>query len=199
MEVVNNTFTTVSTVITTVLDVILQAVKLVLQLITGDFEGAGKTLQSIVETIWRGVKKVFETQLDSIKKIVGAFDLAAAGRAIIDSLRKGIEGKWEGLKSWFKDKLEGLRNMLPFSEPKDPASPLRNLSAAGRGITEQIQKGLNDLDSGFLRPVATAATAGGGAVAIQVTQNFYGPADEVLVRRAAQQGLAEALRQRGIS
>lgn len=196
--VVKTAFGNIKTTIETTLSVILGLVKAAMQLINGDFEGAGETLKRTVGTLWEGVKTIFTNNLNGIKEIVKGLKLDEAGRAILESLKSGINEKWEGLKSWFRDKLQGLRDMLPFSEPKDSSSPLRNLSKAGEGIREQIQKGLDESFRGdFLRPVAAAAGGAGGAMSISVVQNFYGPADEATVRRGSERGLRDALRQAG--
>lgn len=198
--IVETMFGNLKIVIETTLNVVLGIVKTVLQLINGDFEGAGASLQSIVQTLWDGISGIFRNNLDGIGRLVGNFDLAGAGRAIVDGLRRGISDKWDDLTSWFRRKLESLRNMLPFSEPRDPQSPLRNLSKAGEGIIEQIQKGLDQpLSGAFLNPVATAAGGGGGGpVTISLIQNFYGPADGQTVERGSRRGLTDALRQLGV-
>lgn len=199
MTVARNTLDTVSTIFTTTLSVILDTVKLFFQILTGDWEGAADTLRNIATTLWDGITTIFRNQLNSIGQIVLGFDLGDAGGRVIDSLRRGIENKWGDLVNWFRRKLEGLRNMLPFSEPKDPSSPLRNLDRAGEGLIEQVQKGLDraGFSGGFLQPLATAATGVGGP--ISVVQNFYGPADAEQVRQASEGGLRAAFRQRGMA
>jgi hypothetical protein len=43
---------------------------------------------------------------------------------------------------WFKSKLDDLTSLLPFSEPKDPTSPLRGLAQAGEAIVKNITAGM---------------------------------------------------------
>lgn len=58
-------------------------------------------------------------------------NMKEAGWKIVEGIKQGIEERWEAFKNWFREKLQNLRNMLPFSEPKDPMSSLRNLSRSG--------------------------------------------------------------------
>lgn len=200
--VVSNMFQIVETTFTTALSVILDAVKLFFQVLTGDWEGAGETLKNIARTLWDGITEIFRLQLNSIGQILFGFDLGDAGGALLGSLRRGIENKWNDLKDWFKRKIQSLRDMLPFSEPKDPTSPLRNLDRAGVGLVEQVQKGLDkaSFSSGFLRPLAGAAAgATGGMGPISLVQNFYGPAEPEAVRQASEKGIRSAFRQRGMA
>ena len=199
MSIVRNTFDTVMTVIDTALRVVLDLVKLFFQILTGDWQGAGETLTRIASTLWDGITEIFRLKLNSIGQLIGGFNLGDMGAALIDSLRRSIENKWNDLVNWWRRKLEQLRNLLPFSEPKDPSSPLRNLDKAGAGLIEQIQVGLDraGFSGNFLQPLATAATGAGGS--ISVVQNFYGPADAETVRNAAESGLRSAFRQRGMA
>jgi phage-related minor tail protein len=199
--VVTVAFNNIKTAIETTLSVILTAITLAMQLITGDFEGAAESLNTIVTTLWDGISTIFTNNLDGIKQLIERFDLADAGQAILDGLKQGIRDGWDDLVDWWGDRLQDLRDMLPFSEPKDPNSPLRNLAMAGRGVVEQVQKGLDEagFSSGFLRPLATAAAGAGGASygPISLVQNFYGPADPPAVKAASENGLRSVLRRRG--
>lgn len=199
--VVGNMFQVIETTFTTALRVILDAVRLFFQVLTGDWEGAGDTLKNIARTLWDGITEIFRLQLNSIGQLVGGFNLGDAGGKLINSLKDGISRKWDDLKNWFKNKIQGLRDMLPFSEPKDPTSPLRNLDRAGEGLIEQVQRGLDraGFSSGFLRPLAGAAAgAGGGMGPITILQNFYGPTDPMQVENASEQGVRKAFRQKGM-
>jgi phage-related minor tail protein len=200
MEVVGNAFSTIQTVIETVTSVVLDTIKVFLQVLTGDWEGAAQTLKDIVTSIWDGILEIFRLQLNSIGQIVGDFDLGDAGGALINSLRRGIENKWNELKSWWRRKIQELRDMLPFSEPKDPSSPLRNLHKAGEGLVEQFQKGLDSatFSSSFLNPLA-GGVGTGGIGAVSIVQNFYGPAEPEAVNSATQSGLRRVFRQRGLA
>lgn len=122
IQVAKNTFDSIKVIIDTVLRTILDLVTVAMQLITGDFEGAGETLKGIVTRLWEAIKTIFSNQLNSIKTLITNFDLSAAGTAIINSLKRGIEGAWEGLVGWWRGKLGQLTDMLP-SLPSLPSLP----------------------------------------------------------------------------
>lgn len=206
MTVVNNTFTVVFSVIDTTLRTVGDLVTAFLQLLTGDFEGMGQTLIGIVGRIWETVLLVFQTQLDSIFTLFGLKDWASAGAAIVEGIQNGIAGAWNNLTDWFSSRLQGLRNLLPFSEPKDPTSPLRNLSKSGAAMVEMFGDGMtSELDrlrgslSGGLASLvgapstAGAAVAGGDTYHIAVSLDSGGYEAGV----AAGNGIVDALRRRG--
>ena len=97
-----------------------------------------------------------------------------------------------------KEKLTELRNLLPFSEPKDPSSPLRGLARSGEAIVGQIQTGINraSLDLGAALGGA-GARAGGGPVLVYQTINSGGEIDGGVVRRASRDGVVDAMRRSG--
>lgn len=69
-----------------------------------------------------------------------------AGGKLVSSFLDGLQASWGTVESWFSGKLQALRNQLPFSEPKDPSSPLRGLPKSGKAIVEMLQKGLDGAD-----------------------------------------------------
>lgn len=199
-SLVQNNLQVILTAFTTVLDVVLQTVKLFLQILTGDWQGAGETLKSIAQTIWDGISEIFRLQLENLRTLVGGIDLAAAGRAILDGLKQGMIDKWHEVESWFYDKLQRLRNMLPFSEPKDPTSPLRGLSKAGSAAMEEIQKGIERSALGLgklnvpalMGGAAQTATNGPITITVHVNGENGGMGDSVRL------GVLDALRQAGL-
>jgi len=115
-------------------------------IISGDWEGAWETIKGVVSTIWDGIVSVIETAIEGIKSIVSigieelpkiitniGSALFNAGKAIIEKLKEGLANKLEEVKNWFADRLQDLRDMLPFSEPK-AASPLRGLAKSGEAF-----------------------------------------------------------------
>ena len=100
---------------------------------------------------WNKIKEAWEKLVNFLKEKWNAFKewvsgiwekMKEAGRKIVEGIKKGIEEKWEALKAWFKDKLQKLRNLLPFSEPKDPTSPLRMLHQSGKAIITSVGEGI---------------------------------------------------------
>jgi TP901 family phage tail tape measure protein len=51
--------------------------------------------------------------------------LYEAGANIVDSIKRGIKSKWEEFKSWWGQKIQGIRDFLPFSPAK--VGPLKDL------------------------------------------------------------------------
>ncbi len=116
--------------------------------------------------------------LDNIKTGIGGWvegavnwagdKLTGVGRAIVDGLKQGISDAWGRLLDWFNHKLDELRDMLPFSEPKDLNSPLRNLSQSGFAIGQMIQSGIDSFGPLHINSLAAplvvqAADYAGGA------------------------------------
>lgn len=51
--------------------------------------------------------------------------LYEAGANMVDSIKRGIQSKWEEFKGWWGQKIQGIRDFLPFSPAK--VGPLRDL------------------------------------------------------------------------
>jgi phage-related protein len=173
---------------------ILDIVTAVLQVLTGDFEGAGNTIRGIVARWW----EFFRDAFNAIKRQITSIDWGAVGRSVVDGIWRGMQGAWGGLQSWFDDRLQELRNQLPFSEPKDPASPLRGLADSGAAIVDQIRSGIEAAGAlvapGLgMQPQAMAAGAG----AFNITINVNG-SDAGGVGVAARDGVLQALRAAGV-
>jgi len=65
------------------------------------------------------------------------------GKALVNSIKNGIDSAWMALVLWFKELLRKLRDILPGSEPRDPTSPMRNLARTGRALVENIASGID--------------------------------------------------------
>ena len=174
---------------------ILDVVTAILQVLTGDFEGAGQTMRGIVSRWW----EFFRDAFDAIKRQITSIDWGGVGRAVVDSIWRGMRNAWGGLSGWFGDRLQELRNQLPFSEPRDPDSPLRGLADSGAAIVDQIRSGIEAAGSltapGLgMQPAAMAAGVG----AMTITINNYGVADAAGAGAASRDGVLAALRARGL-
>ncbi len=132
-----------------------------------------------------------------------------AGSAATTGFFDGLKEGWTKIDTWFKDKLQAMKNLLPFSEPKDPSSPLRGLGKSGESMINMIREGmerasgnLNSEVGGLAAPAM--AIAGGTTTAtnlggITIHQVFQGAADAPAVRQAATTGILDALRAAGVS
>jgi phage host-nuclease inhibitor protein Gam len=65
------------------------------------------------------------------------------GAKMITQFLDGLKSSWGDVSSWFTGKLSELRAQLPFSEPKDPSSPLRGLAKSGAAMVDMFQSGIN--------------------------------------------------------
>jgi hypothetical protein len=177
---------------------ILDLVKVIMQLITGDWEGAWQTIQGIFERIWDAILTGGGAQLDSLWALISDFggDMLRAGGEWVAGLWDGIAGAWSGMIEDVRRKLRELRDLLPFSEPKDSSSPLRNLGRSGEAIVRNIQEGLDSMRLNINQtaaPVAAGAGAGPISIVINVSSGQGGE-----VGRQVEGGVLAALRQVGL-
>jgi len=102
-------------------------------------------------------------------------DAVSIGAKIANSVKEGIKRKWGEVTEWFRKKLQELRNLLPFSEPKDKRSPLYGLSESGKAIVHNMAIGMRDFD---FQSAAAAALSDmkmslSDVVSRPNTMNFY--------------------------
>ena len=199
MRIVRNVGDVVSLIFDQFVGNILDIVQLGLQLLTGDWEGAGETLERVWQRTWDTAKGIATAALDSVLAILGEFipDFSLSGEALIDGLLGGLQASWESVKGWFS----GLS--WP-SLPSLPSLPSFNIPGFASG-TPFAPGGLAVVHGGemILPRGAQVLTAnqvqgmrsGGGDV--YLTQNFYGAADSQRVGRAGRDGTRAALLSRG--
>jgi len=96
----------------------------------------------------------------------------------VEALKQGIKDAWGSLVDMWKQKLADLADMLPWSEPKDPRSPLRNLSESGRSLVENFTAGMDfdQLQAALRNQLAAVArnVEGAGIGDMIVNQNIEG-------------------------
>lgn len=63
-----------------------------------------------------------------------------AGKALMESLWKGIQDKWAEVKKMFTDLLDDIRDLLPFSDAKK--GPLSNLTKSGEQFVNTVVEGM---------------------------------------------------------
>jgi hypothetical protein len=195
MAVVGTTMAWTATYMGTMMQTVVDIVTLALQLLTGDWEGAGQTLQGILSR-WQ---EFFRSAFDAIVRTIQNIDWGGVGRAILDTLWAGMRAAWDSGIDWFRDRLSDLRNMLPFSEPKDATSPLRNLGRSGEAIVGMIQEGINNAAAWTIPALNLPEVAGAGAGApISITINVSGVSDPTGVGLASRDGVLAGLRAAGL-
>ena len=111
--------------------------------IVDPFNAALDWFRSLPETIGTLVEENIITPFDEMSE-----RLRESGAAIVDNIKAGILEKWDGLVSWFRDRLQTLRDMWPLSEPRDHTSPLTHLDDSGAAMLNNVMGGIR----GAMRP-----------------------------------------------
>lgn len=176
---------------------VMDIVTVFLQLLTGDWEGAGETLRGILDRWFVFFRDGIMAIVDGISNWFNSVDWGAVGQSVIDGIWAGMQAAWGNLQNWFWDGLNGLRDMLPFSEPRDPASPLRGLRESGMAIVDMLQQGIAEAGQLMAPGLAAATSTGSVTAAPNITINIYGGGDATSVGRASRDGVLDALRSAG--
>lgn len=93
-------------------------------------------MKNVFSSIWNGIKQIFQNDINFIKSVTH-IDLAAQGRAIMDSLLRGLKQAWENVKSF----VGGIGNWI--KEHKGPISyDEQLLIPAGQAIMSGLNGGL---------------------------------------------------------
>lgn len=146
-----------------------------------------KTINWSWENYWKDIKEIWRlataslnmkmgewgTQLQTAVTKIGT-DIYKGGANIMTSLWDGMKSKWGEVEGWFSNQLTWLRAQLPFSEPKDPSSPLRGLQKSGESIVGMVQSGM-ERASMTVEPLAAALLPQGPQLATQTTTTNHGP------------------------
>lgn len=135
---------------------LVRIVQSFLEIIETIFAEAWAKVVTDVTTTWDLLKGAVDTGVSTVVGIVKALpgQLAGVGEAAVTMVWDGLKAKWGELEAWFTDQLQGLRDQLPFSEPKDASSPLYGLSKSGAAIVEMLATGLGR--AGDVLPTAMA-------------------------------------------
>lgn len=128
-----------------------------LEAITGLFGTTWDNIKSATSSAWEEIKSSVSGGIDGLVKLIEGIpdQVASVGKAIVDSIWNGIRDEWYKLVDWFNNELQKLKDKLPFSEPKDPTSPLRGLQKSGRATVDMFQSGMRQAG-----PLVTPAMIG---------------------------------------
>lgn len=146
--------------------------------------GVWGSIRDSASRTWGRIKEAVTGPIDAAwERIKGlASDFYEAGKNLIQSLIDGITGAATSLYNRAREIAQNVRDILPFSEPRDPRSPLRNLESAGEAIFANIAAGFPGgaavLDNALraeLSGLSLAIPSGGPTPAQQVTQNYNIP------------------------
>jgi TP901 family phage tail tape measure protein len=122
---------------------------------------------------WDGIVQWFSNMWDKIVASIEALGerFIKAGENIVNSLKQGIENKWEEFKGWWSQKMQGIRDFLPFSPAK--VGPLRDIhklklmetiaaSVKMEPLHRAMTRSTGIAMSAFPRTLATASVGGRG-------------------------------------
>lgn len=116
-------------------------------------------VKNVFSSIWNGIKGIFNNNVQFIKSVMH-IDLGAQGRAIMDSLLRGLKQAWENVKSF----VGGIGNWI--KEHKGPISyDEQLLIPAGQAIMSGLNGGLTTGFSEVRNNVSSMA----GVISDQVT------------------------------
>lgn len=130
----------IETTIDSAMNVIQGIVTTILGVVTGDWDKAAEGIKQIVGGFADYIGDTFGNILDLIEGLGGRG--AAAGRAFIDNIKQGVLDSISSLIDAAKKAMEGLTDILPGSEPKDPSSPLRGLGKRGEAMMMNFASGI---------------------------------------------------------
>lgn len=183
----------------------LDIVTTILQLLTGDFEGAGETLRGILNRWASFFADIIGTIVNGIRRRFAEIDWGDIGRGIIagiaDGIRNGAGSIADAARDAAEDAFDAARNFLGIHSPSTVAADQIGKPFAqgiGAGISDELARmsssvmgGIN----GMLGAMQPAAASGG---AISITLNISGYSDGAGVGLAARDGLLTALRSAGL-
>jgi len=192
----------------TQLKTLLDLVTVALQVLTGDWEGAGKTLEGIVSRWWEFVADAFDAIWDAILDWYNSIDWLQLGRDIIAGIADGIVAAaglvFDALTGAVGGSIDTLKDWLGIASPSQRAAdeigaPTAEGIAAGfRSSLEALQVDMAGGLAALMGGLAPAAA--GGAVAgapMTITINNYGMANGAEAGRASRDGVLDALRSVG--
>lgn len=119
--------------------------------LSGDFKGAWEAIKGVFSGwgdffggLWNKVKDIF--------KNVGAW-FKDVGHNIVNGIKEGILAKWEALKGWVSDKIQGLKNLFTGKSGFDTHSPSKWARRVFENVMEGAELGLEDGESSLMRTV----------------------------------------------
>ena len=175
----------IETTVQAAMDILGYAIDAGAALIRGDWDAFGEALQNIWQTAWDAVETILNnakaTLVETVSKLkddfVAVWDdikekFKSIGGDIVSGIKEGIEKAWEGLVSWFNEKLGDLLSTV--DDVFDFGSPSKELIKRGRWIPESLAIGMSE--TAHLPVGAMAQMAGQTITTVNnFTQNNYSP------------------------
>lgn len=138
-DIVKTTFDNIKMVIDTTIETVKDIVTLGLQILNGEWEAAGETLEGIITRIMDTVLDIFQDMVDTVWSIIADTDWSALGTLIIDGLRNGINGA----KTLVSTAVSGI-----VDEIKSKFQNI-DLNAVGRSMINGLRNGMSEAWTGL--------------------------------------------------
>lgn len=206
MAVVGWVFDFVVTNISDRMKTVMDLVQAILQIITGDFGGAGETLGGIMDRWRERILGAWAAITTGIKDWWNGIDWAALGWSMIQGIGAGIQGA----AGWLVDQARGVidllmnafRSVAQISSPSQLAADTVGVPI-GQGIMAGIAQAIGvagQLNGTILQNALNVSGLGGllGGGGTQITINIYGVNGAEAVGAAASAGVLDGLRQAGV-
>jgi phage-related protein len=195
---------------TTSMQTVMDVVSVILQLLTGDFEGAGNTLRGILNRWFTFFRDTISNIVNGIRRWFSEVDWGGIGRSIMEGIANGIRNAGgmiaDAARNAAQSAYDAARNLLGIGSPSRLAAtgigqPFAEgigvgISGALASLTGSIAASLDGMVGGLAGGMAGAgAGVGAGQVGqASITQNFYGAADGATVSAASLSGVRAGLR-----
>ncbi len=207
MAVVGTAMEWTSRYMGTMMQTIIDIVTLALQLLTGDWEAAGQTLQGILGRWQQFFTSAITAIIDGIRNAFASVDWGGIGQGIIEGIADGLRNA----AGWLRDAawdaamaaLDAARGALGIHSPSAVAAAQMGVAfAQGIGVgmeraIDGVTRSIDGMLAGMVGGLSAPAMAQAGA-SVSVTQQFYGQVDGPTVRQASQDGMLAALRAAGL-
>lgn len=150
----------IKTIVSALLSAVLNAVKLAMQILTGDWRGAGQTILAILNNLWTAIKSIFNGIVLTIRGV--GESIYNAAKDIGNSIWQGITGGMDAGKGRVAQAASGLANTATNSAQTslDSHSPSRVFMDIGRDVVD-----------GFILGISMRSPALGIAITQMVTDS----------------------------
>jgi hypothetical protein len=186
---------------------ILNIVQVILQLLTGDFEGAGETLENILNDWKSFFERIIKAITSGIRTWFNEVDWGGIGKGILNGIAAGIRNGAGAIANAARDAanraLDAAKNLLGIHSPSKVAAEEIGEPFA-EGIGAGIRASLADMASGVNLGLNSLMGGVGGqqmataGAPISITINVGGGGDTVGTGMAARDGVLSALRSVGL-
>lgn len=119
------------------------------------FIGVARGFADVAQQVYSMARGIINNTLGVINSLATAF--YNAGRALVSALARGIADAAGAVIDQARNLAQRVRDILPFSEPKDRSSPLRGLADSGEAIVANLARGIANAGPMLADTLARAA------------------------------------------